>query len=149
MDGLIARALEALVRRTDAIDAVLPEDSPPVRVDAAQLETALVNLLENALKFSSQTDRVELHAEAAGDEVVVRIVDHGPGIPESERERIFEPFARGAKVRGGRAPVSGWRSRAASSTSTAAVSGSSASRAATTTFALALPTARAPVEAGR
>src|SRR5438552_3264564 len=89
-------ALEAIGPENQRIEAVLPEESPPVRVDAAQLEHALVNLLENALKFSSPTDRIELSAETVGREVVVRVVDHGPGIPANERERIFEPFARGA-----------------------------------------------------
>jgi K+-sensing histidine kinase KdpD len=92
VDGLIARALEAIGPENDRIDVVLPEDSPPVRVDAAQLEHALVNLLENALKFSSLTDRVEMRAAATGNEVVLRITDHGPGIPEEERALVFEPF---------------------------------------------------------
>jgi K+-sensing histidine kinase KdpD len=102
VDGLIARALEAVGPENERIDASLPDESPPVSVDAAQLETALVNLLENALKFSSPTDRIELRADSTGGEVVVRIVDHGPGIPQRERERIFEPFARGANAEGGR-----------------------------------------------
>ena len=95
VDVLIARALEAIGSENERIRAVLPDDSPPVRVDAAQLEHALVNLLENALKFSSPADSVELEAETAGDEVVVRITDHGPGVPVDERERIFDAFARG------------------------------------------------------
>ena len=61
----------------------------------------LVNLLENALKFSSPADRIELRAEWLDEEVVVRVSDHGPGIPLGERERIFEPFARGANGEGG------------------------------------------------
>lgn len=92
VDGLIARALEAVGPENDRIDVALPYDSPPVRVDAAQLEHALVNLLENALKFSSVTDRVEMRAETTEGEVVLRITDHGPGIPEDERKVIFEPF---------------------------------------------------------
>jgi two-component system sensor histidine kinase KdpD len=84
------------------IEAVLPDDSPPVRVDAAQLEHAIVNLLENALKFSSPTDRVELRAEQVGDDVVLRITDHGPGIPTQEQAAIFEPFRRGASADGER-----------------------------------------------
>ena len=62
VDGLIARALEAVGPENDRID-VFPDDSPPVSVDAAQIEHALVNLLENALKFSSPTDLVEMRAE--------------------------------------------------------------------------------------
>jgi len=95
VDVLIARALEAIGPENERIAAVLTDDSPPVRVDAAQLEHALVNLLENALKFSSPADPIELSAESAGNEVIVRITDHGPGIPADEQERIFEAFARG------------------------------------------------------
>jgi two-component system, OmpR family, sensor histidine kinase KdpD len=92
VDGLIARALEAVGPDNARIEVTVPDESPPVSVDAAQLEHALVNLLENALKFSSVTDRVELVAETTSDEVVLRITDHGPGIPHDEQESIFEPF---------------------------------------------------------
>jgi two-component system sensor histidine kinase KdpD len=102
VDGLIARALEVIGPENERIEAMLPEDSPPVRVDAAQLEHAIVNLLENALKFSSPTDSVELHAEVVGDEVVLRITDHGPGIPPHEQSWIFEPFQRGTSADGER-----------------------------------------------
>ena len=55
-----------------------------------------MNLLENALRYSSPTDPVEIRAETVEGEVVVRIVDRGPGIPIGERESIFEPFRQGA-----------------------------------------------------
>jgi two-component system sensor histidine kinase KdpD len=102
VDGLIARALEAVGPENARIEASVPEESPPVRVDAAQLEHALVNLLENALKFSSVTDPVEMRAEVARSEVVLRITDHGPGIPRDEQTLIFEPFRRGTSGDQGR-----------------------------------------------
>jgi two-component system, OmpR family, sensor histidine kinase KdpD len=92
VDGLIARALEAVGPENTRIDVTIPDESPPVSVDAAQLEHALVNLLENALKFSSVTDRVEIVAEASADDVVLRVSDHGPGIASDEHELVFEPF---------------------------------------------------------
>jgi K+-sensing histidine kinase KdpD len=92
VDGLIARALEAVGPENDRIDVSLPDDSPPISVDAAQVEHALVNLLENALKFSSPTDRVEMRTENAAGEVILRITDHGPGIPLQEHALIFEAF---------------------------------------------------------
>jgi K+-sensing histidine kinase KdpD len=92
VDGLITRALEAVGPENDRIDVLLPDDSPPISVDAGQIEHALVNLLENALKFSSPTDLVEMRAEQARNEVIVRITDHGPGIPAHELSLIFEPF---------------------------------------------------------
>ena len=104
-----------------------------------QLERALVNLLENALSSRPESDRVELTLESTDGDVVVRVLDHGPGIPASRRERVFQPFAE-RRVTSAAAPVSGWRSRAASFSSTAAGSGSSRAAAAPT-FALALPAA--------
>jgi K+-sensing histidine kinase KdpD len=92
VDGLFARALETIGPEGERIAVELPDDSPPISVDAAQVEHALVNLLENALKFSSPTDPVEMRAESTGSEVVVRISDHGPGIPPQEQARVFEPF---------------------------------------------------------
>jgi two-component system sensor histidine kinase KdpD len=92
VDGLIARALEAVGPENDRIEVSLPDDSPPISVDAAQVEHALVNLLENALKFSSPTDPVEMRAESGDGHVIVRISDHGPGIPAHEQARVFEPF---------------------------------------------------------
>ena len=92
VDGLIARALEAVGPENERIDVVLPEDSPPISVDAAQIEHALVNVLENALKFSSPTDVVEMRSEFREGDVVVRITDHGPGIPAHEQALVFDPF---------------------------------------------------------
>jgi two-component system, OmpR family, sensor histidine kinase KdpD len=94
IDGLIARALEVVGPENERVDVVLPANSPPVEVDSAQLERALVNLVENALKFSPSTERVLIRAEVTGEETVVRVVG-GPGIPAYEHERIFEPFVRG------------------------------------------------------
>ena len=149
VDGLIARALEAIGPENERIEAVLPDDSPPVRVDAAQLEHALVNLLENALKFSSPTDPIELCAETLGNEVIVRVVDHGPGIPPNEHERIFEPFARGTN--GDVGPGSGLG--LAIARGFVQLNGGrlwlESARETGTTFALALPAERIPAGAGR
>jgi two-component system sensor histidine kinase KdpD len=92
VDGLIARALEAVGPENDRVDVQLPDDSPPINVDAAQIEHALVNLLENALKFSSPIDPVEMRVEPGAREVVLRVTDHGPGIPAPEQTLVFEPF---------------------------------------------------------
>lgn len=65
-----------------------------VRVDAAQIQRVLVNLLENALKFSSPGAQVQLRANAGRGEVLVRVTNRGRGIPHDELDRIFEPFQR-------------------------------------------------------
>ncbi len=65
----------------------------PLRADAAQLERAFANLLENGVRHGSGRP-VLVRARESGGQLVLRIVDQGPGIPELDRERIFEPFYR-------------------------------------------------------
>jgi len=102
IDGLVARALEVIGPENERVEVELPPHSPPVEVDPAQLERALVNLVENALKFSPPSDRIRVIAEVKGGEIVVRVVNRGPGVPPHEQERIFEPFVRGTSVEGER-----------------------------------------------
>jgi two-component system, OmpR family, sensor histidine kinase KdpD len=95
VDGLVARALGALGADSSRVHVTLADDLPPLRVDPAQIERALVNLLENALESSSSSDPVDVTSERAGEEVVLRVADHGPGLDAQDVERIFDPFERG------------------------------------------------------
>jgi two-component system sensor histidine kinase KdpD len=94
-DTLIGNALDQIGVDAARVVVTLADDLPPTQVDGAHIERVLVNLLENALAYSSRGDRVELDATAAGETLLVRIRDHGPGVAGSDRERIFEPFERG------------------------------------------------------
>jgi K+-sensing histidine kinase KdpD len=97
VDIVLARALEQLGVEADRVTVSLEGGAPlPIRVDAAQIERVLVNLLENALKFSSPTDPVSVSASRGAGRVLVRVRDRGPGIVPADRERIFEPFERGS-----------------------------------------------------
>jgi len=100
VDELVARALEHLGEEGERVRVDLPADLDPVNVDAAHAERVLVNLLENALKFSSPADAVELSAVEVGEAIEIRVRDRGPGVAEADRERIFEPFERGGSSRG-------------------------------------------------
>jgi two-component system sensor histidine kinase KdpD len=102
VDGLVARALDAVGPANERVDVDLPEDSPPVRVDPTQLEHVLVNLLENALKFSPEASPVVIRADRLDGQVVVRVIDHGPGIPAQEQAHIFDAFDRGGLTDGDR-----------------------------------------------
>ncbi|MGH9162467.1 MAG: sensor histidine kinase [Vicinamibacteraceae bacterium] len=67
----------------------------PVDIDGEKVRTVLRNLLENATKYAlPQSPPVEVSAMQNWDTVVVRVTDHGAGIPEQDRERVFEPFYR-------------------------------------------------------
>ena len=67
-----------------------------VEVDVEMMEQVFGNLLENALKFAPPGSEILVSALATTDarDVVVRVTDHGPGVPEHERARIFEEFSR-------------------------------------------------------
>jgi two-component system sensor histidine kinase SenX3 len=79
---------------------VAPEP-PDVEIfcDVRQMRSALVNLLDNAIKYSGRGDPVEFGAELAGDRVALVVRDHGIGIPTRDLERIFERFYRVDRAR--------------------------------------------------
>jgi two-component system sensor histidine kinase KdpD len=79
----------------DLVELAVGGDMPTVDADAAQLERAFANLLENAIRHGGGGP-VTVTSRLVGGKIAVRVVDQGPGIPESERRRIFEPFQRGA-----------------------------------------------------
>ena len=95
VDTLLASALEQLGPEGDRVETSFAVGVGLVRVDGPQLQRVLVNLLENALKFSSSTDPVDVTVEGDGGRIVVRVRDRGPGIAEADRERIFDAFERG------------------------------------------------------
>ncbi len=90
IDDLVARSLEQLGERGDRVEVELDPDAPPVQVDAVQIERVLVNLLDNALKFSPQDAPVRLRVEAQDGEVLVHVLDDGSGVDDPEI--VFEPF---------------------------------------------------------
>ena len=94
VDDLVSRALDQLGSRHGRVAVELDGDAPPVHVDAAQIERALVNLLDNALKFSPPGGRVVVRVEQRPAELLLHVEDDGPGVRADDRERVFEPFQR-------------------------------------------------------
>ena len=91
-EDLVGRALETLGPAARRVDVHLPNEAVAAAVDGAQIERVLVNLLENAAKFSSPADRIDVDVGSREGELVVRVRDHGPGIPPDRAARIFDPF---------------------------------------------------------
>jgi two-component system phosphate regulon sensor histidine kinase PhoR len=77
------------------------ECEPGLRVNANPLllEQAVVNLLDNAIKYSEPQRAVRVVAAASGNEVTISVIDHGPGIAEEHLPRIFERFYRVDRAR--------------------------------------------------
>jgi signal transduction histidine kinase len=81
------------------LDVTVADGLPPVLVDPDALSQVLVNLMDNAVKFSAKSEHKHIEIEAAtGEEgVVLSIRDHGPGVPDRQLSRIFQPFFRGER----------------------------------------------------
>jgi two-component system, OmpR family, sensor histidine kinase KdpD len=79
--------------RGQRVDVRVPETIPPVLADPVLLEQVLANLLDNAVRYADGSP-IAVVGRELGDSVELRVVDHGPGIPEPERERIFDQFYR-------------------------------------------------------
>ena len=90
----VLEATKAGASDPDSIRLALDSDLLLVEADAAQLERAFANLIENAARYSGGRP-VSVVSRSVGGNIVVRVVDQGPGIPESEWKRIFEPFQHG------------------------------------------------------
>jgi two-component system sensor histidine kinase KdpD len=76
------------------LELAVPDGFPLVLADPGLLERVLANLFSNALRYSPAGRPPELHAMLSGDTVRLEVVDHGPGVPDEQKERIFEPFER-------------------------------------------------------
>ena len=90
----ILPALDELAMGPEAVELDLRPDLSPVMADPVLLQRVLVNLLANAMRFSPADRRVRIATSEFGDTVEIRVVDHGPGIPEERRDYVFLPFQR-------------------------------------------------------
>ena len=70
----------------------VPDDLPLVQADPGLLERVIANLVTNALTASPSDRTVLIRGFATGQQLQLRIVDHGPGIPAADRDRMFVPF---------------------------------------------------------
>src|SRR6185437_6597163 len=68
--------------------------TPLVLADRERIEEVLMNLLDNAVKYSAKGQRIRVRGEVTDDDVIVNVTDAGQGIPLREQERIFERFQR-------------------------------------------------------
>lgn len=87
-------------RKVNLLIARVPWPFPPVTGDRDLLSLVFYNLLENALKFTTRDDSVEVRALEDGKAIVVEVADSGAGIPPRELPKIFEELYRGVNARG-------------------------------------------------
>ena len=99
LEEVIGTSLKAMssVLEQRRVKVALADDLPLVDIDAVLFERVLCNLLENAAKYTQPGSPIDIHAEAAGDQVVITLDDTGPGLPKGKEAAIFDMFERGRK----------------------------------------------------
>ena len=96
IQAAVSRAASTLQACGLASRVYLPAYLPPVEIDADMIDRVVVNLLDNAIKFTPGGGQISVAAEPRAGHVAVSITDTGYGIPPEQRPHIFERFARGA-----------------------------------------------------
>jgi signal transduction histidine kinase len=77
-----------------ALDLDVAEDLPEMRIDPEAISQALINLLNNAIKYSPEEKSIRVSVRSEAGRVLVSVADRGIGIPKAEQKRIFEKFYR-------------------------------------------------------
>jgi len=102
LDELVADCTHAARSLALAKQITLTCDVPeelPIRADEALLRRMILNLLDNAIKYTPARGRVTVSCERSGNEYALNVTDSGPGIPEDLQRRVFERFFRADKAR--------------------------------------------------
>ena len=99
LEEVVGSALNATreILKQHLVEVHLPRDLPLVRIDALLIERVLVNLLENASKYTQPGSRVTVAAEVVVDQLSVSVSDDGPGLPVGREEAVFQKFTRGQR----------------------------------------------------
>jgi two-component system sensor histidine kinase KdpD len=97
LEELVGAALARVARRRKerSVEVAVPADLPLVPVDGVLIEQLLVNLLDNAFKYTGPDTRVRVRATRDEDAVTVEVSDEGPGLPAGAEEQVFDKFYRG------------------------------------------------------
>ncbi len=96
VDELIHDVLDHMqpVLQGRTVQTHLPDDLPPVELDYLQMDQVLTNLIENAVRYTPPESPIEVSAQIDGEQMVISVADRGPGIPQADKERIFDKFYR-------------------------------------------------------
>lgn len=102
VDELVGAALAQMAPRLQGREILraIPPDLPPVSIDLVFMVQALVNLLDNALKYAPPEQPVEIVAAHEGQTVTLAVRDRGPGLPPGDSEALFNRFTRGSGAAG-------------------------------------------------
>jgi two-component system sensor histidine kinase KdpD len=94
LEDLVNLAVEHLAPPPGSVEVDVPTDLPDVLADPGLLDRVIANVVQNALRYSPGSVPVRLAGSAHGSNVELRVIDRGPGIPEADREAVFDAFQR-------------------------------------------------------
>ncbi|MBP1634300.1 MAG: phoR 4 [Acidobacteria bacterium] len=97
--GVVADLAASIESRRQRVEVLVAPEVATIVTDAAKLQDALRNLVENAVHYSPEGRTITVDAHADAGQVVFRVLDEGPGIPETDLTRIFERFYRVDRAR--------------------------------------------------
>jgi two-component system, OmpR family, sensor histidine kinase KdpD len=92
VDELLSRGISGT--DPDRVRVQLPDTLPPILADAGLLERALANVVENAVRHSSPSKPVLVSAQQLDESIVIRVIDRGLGVPDSQKADMFRAFQR-------------------------------------------------------
>jgi signal transduction histidine kinase len=76
----------------------IAQDLPQIAADAEAISQMVINLVDNAVKYSEEEGKITVNVFCRGDNIVIQVVDRGVGIDEEDLEKIFDKFYRGKNV---------------------------------------------------
>ena len=98
IEEVIAEALRHINRKSKehTIHVISPQDLLLALIDAKLIVQVIINLVDNAIKYTPVGSIIEIHLEKKDNWIVVSVSDNGPGIPDDQKSQIFEMFYTGA-----------------------------------------------------
>jgi two-component system sensor histidine kinase KdpD len=103
VEEVIGSALTRLEDRLTGrvVETTLPDDLPMAPFDSILMEQVLINLMENAIKYTPAGSPIEIAVRAVDKALEVSVLDRGPGVPPADVEKVFEKFYKASEGRGG------------------------------------------------
>jgi two-component system, OmpR family, sensor histidine kinase KdpD len=95
--GVVLARLRSVLQ-SHAVHVDIPDDFPLLWVAAELIEQVLINLLENAVRYTPPTSRIEITAARRGDFAEICVADNGPGLPPGSENKVFDKFYRGTRI---------------------------------------------------
>jgi two-component system, OmpR family, phosphate regulon sensor histidine kinase PhoR len=99
IDRVVVLSARRVAAAEMTLEANIEPELPVLNIDASALTLAILNLIDNAIKYAAEGKRIALGARRVGDRVIITVRDWGPGIDQDEHERIFERFYRARAIR--------------------------------------------------